>query len=363
MKNLFTILMLCCTSFAATLYQGPGGSDDSTGLTWQARMLSGQVVFDSAKAGDTIRVGSISTSSIITVDMNGGLHTAPAIATPLYVIGCDSTNGTVLTGTNMAPIKAISAINVICSVAVVDHIKWSHIKFNGDSLANYCFRTADADGSDYHAFNVCRITRALKHGMLIRTALPYVFTNCEIDHNGRSGTGAGIASTNQYRTQLLMNRCSIHDNDSFGIQFGATGGPSVILNSVIYDNDKYGIYVPGNVNPDHVIVGNTIDGQGVGVFFTSGLSTAILENNSITNNATYGLQTSNADPDLWKVFMRYNTWYGNGTSAIDINSGTAYGEGNVTSNPLYTSTTDEAEDFTLQAGSPNLNAGGKPYGY
>lgn len=211
--------------------------------------------------------------------------------------------------------------------------------------------TNNTGATAYH-FQNCRIDNSTGDGIEdLEASTHYLgFVDCEIDNNG----GNGISTVQS----LYILNTKIHDNTTDGISISGNFNPSInINNSLIYSNGVNGIDI--NLGAGFVIVGNVIyDNGGDGIEITPANGFLVVTNNIFRSNGAYGIGGATLDSEFG--ICDYNCYSNNTSGAVSWNGGTPPGNNNVTNNPLFTSETVGAEDFTLQSGSPCLDVG---FGY
>lgn len=367
MKRILSIILFTCISLSAAVrYQGAGGSDDSTGLSWAKRVLTIQCAVDSMQAGDTVYLEGRTITTKINVDMHGTVHSSPTITNPIYIIGCNS-SGVALTDTNMATITTASTISCLCSLSTAsDYLRFRNIKWDGggNGKATNCITGAALDGPDGLTFQNCRITNASVHGVAYRVGttigLPWTFTRCRIDNNGKSGTGNGVQVFSSTRAQARFEFCRVDNNDSIGVCAGGSG-TQTIISCLFYNNG-----IAGFMNlaaSEVVIVNNTFYNNKTALnIFQNSVILAFI-NNIGSSNATAFINTNTSNLTYWKAMTIMNNDSYNNGAIIDINGGVMPGVGNITTNPKFVSTTGGSEDFNLQSDSPCKNTGIGVMGY
>ena len=173
--------------------------------------------------------------------------------------------------------------------------------------------------------------------------------------------------------QSSSNNVDISNNTIFGhasrgIYFSANNYGDIIGN-LIYNNGQFGVYLYGVYYGDCEVRNNTIDGHTqYGLYwrsYSSSQYTLDATNNSITNNVT-GIYCENgynynivAYNNCWNnSSINYDGDLPTGTGNLtDINSNGIVSDiyYNISEYPQYTD--QDNEDFTLQEGSPNIDAG------
>lgn len=220
-------------------------------------------------------------------------------------------------------------------------------------FANLRFANATGDGvsagagNNYETFFInCKSSNNGGDGFdLSGFGIPKLI-NCESNNNAigfYAGNGNGPAS---------LYGCYVHDNTSYGIGYyekwdcrdtisesnsghgfyGQAYASSYYLNCIAYNN-----------------TGASIDGFNIKVLYNW---KSIVVNNISISNGRYGFYNTNSSS---LCYFDYNLYYGNGTAGLqDFTAGSH----DLTSDPLFTAPT--TGNFTLQAGSPCLDAGFAP---
>ncbi len=139
---------------------------------------------------------------------------------------------------------------------------------------------------------------------------------------------------------VLFDQCEIFDGVYDGVDI--ENSSITFRNCLIYNNDDHGI--DARSNSTVTVVNCTIVNNGAdGVLVSSGTTT--VQNSILANNSDDGL-----DRNGGTLTSSYNLVHGNSSANYE---GTSGGTGDVSSDPLFVSSTD----FTLLPGSPALDAG------
>jgi hypothetical protein len=351
---------------ATTWYvRSSGGSNDSLGTSFAKAFAKTQVAWDSCQAGDSIVLcgGPFTLTASDTLDMNNGAHASALVTTPIRVLGANA-SGTVYEFNNDSTVQITTASTLATGLLHIlitaDYFRFRNIEWNGGGVgkAEYCIQTPAADGSDGHVFTKCHFKKADNSGLFIRIggSQTWEFFNCEIDSNGLSGTGSGIAPTTAGRGNYNLYDCYIHDNDDNGVTWGGNINTNKITNCIFSDNGIDGINLGATTYLAYITNCVFFSNGGDGIDVAQNPTKFVLYNCIFRSNGGYGINTNTSDIDCM-TFVNYNCANGNGTNPIDINGNVLPGIGNVTGDPLFTSETDGAEDFTLQAASPCKNVG------
>lgn len=369
-KRMLLVLVIVGVANATTWYvRASGGNDANNGTAHATAFATIQVGLDSAKSLDTIRLcGDLFTETKTdSVDMNGGLHTAPDKDGRVLVIGCDA-DGTPKTGTNKTKITTSATLADGLIYVVAPYWSWQNIEFNGGGLgkAEFCINTV-ADNAYGHQFSNSRICKADDAGVNYRiynsNETAWMFTNCEIDSNGLNGTGDGFNLTSPSRGNLTLIGCLVHDNAGNGVEVGG----SVVLwavRSAFYDNGGDGYQV--QTGSAWVLIDGCVafSNGGDGFEFPNVDMCISFTNNISRSNTGYGVKTNTLAAGAKYYYQWSDNCVSNNTAgAIDAFGGTFPGAGTVTADPLFVSEADGAENFQLQAASPCKNTGYGAVGY
>jgi hypothetical protein len=136
---------------------------------------------------------------------------------------------------------------------------------------------------------------------------------CEISGCGAAGfTGSNPAD--------LVSSCYIHNNVTNGVRFGGNFG-SILVGSIVANNGAIGVSVAANTVR---IMGNLIYGNGTsGISIASSVeSQAIISNNILAKNGTFGLLF--AAGLSWKTipYVNYNGYWSNTSGTVsNVNQG------------------------------------------
>lgn len=359
MRTFFIMLAFVSVVFGAKLYVGADGSDVNDGSTFALRKATLQAAFDAVLSGDSLMwCGDFTISEPCTVDMNAGENISPTQSTVLFVIGCDASGNILTTGEAAVTTTTNSLSRLFYLGAQADWFCWQRIKWDGggSGKATYCIEGPASDGIDYHAFKNCRITNAHSDGTYIRTATNWWFANCEIDNNGKGGTGSGLGSIHTARNAYCMIGCKVHNNATHGIIVG--NFDIVIIACSFYRNGGSGIYSTSSSITMSLLAKNNVFALngGSGIEMAATPSKGLVWYNNITYaNGAYGVKLTTEITNI--TTFDYNTSYANTSGDIDINSGAFFGINNVNEEPVFVDTTTGSEDFRLQSGSPCKNTG------
>ncbi len=157
---------------------------------------------------------------------------------------------------------------------------------------------------------------------------------------------------------ITNNRIS---GGEYGIHMGNAGGgdPSVsnitIRNNTIFNNTVNGIYFDTDPASNISIINNTLSSNtsdGISINFSANnFSNSAIRNNIIANNGRYGINFSNGGTPT-NLDLSYNNIFGN---TLGNYFGITVPTTDISVNPLFTNSA--GNDYTLQSGSPSIDAG------
>ncbi|MFI5116890.1 MAG: right-handed parallel beta-helix repeat-containing protein [Terriglobales bacterium] len=153
---------------------------------------------------------------------------------------------------------------------------------------------AKVDGTPYDAFNIFHST---------------VINLVDLDIRG----GNGVAAISH--TQASITSCNIHDSGADGIAGVYVNNHTdvVIRHSTIQNNPGYALYVSNYSSAS--VTGSTLQGNGSGVYAQNYARVGFTNQNSIVNNADYGLYAidfsrlsfNSSDPALFSTIQGHTT--------------------------------------------------------
>lgn len=330
----------------ATYYVRPtNGSDANDGLSFGAAWKTTQKAHDTAIAGDTVICCAEAVeqpTETIDVDTNLGSVTAE-----IYFVGANASgveDGTVYTISG----ASLPDTTDLIRFAVATVIRFRNMRFTAAKRHGFAFDTNNSTITTED----CRIDNCTSDGARITAGSPFVTLTairCEIDHNGAVGINYGSVNRGVWR----LNGCRIHHNGSSGIGSRWT---FEITGCVIYRNAAYGLYC-SDASSGGVLASNTFFGNGSGSIYIGAIAGSRIHANCFVElAAAYCINVVTQANTAHLPLITDNHYHGHATAATNITGGTP-GLGNVTGDPLFASTTDGAEDFTPQAGSPLIGAG------
>lgn len=321
----------------ATYYVRPvNGSDANDGLSFaNAKATTAAAIALATTAGDVIRLCVEGTE---TVTSSIVLGTAGTDTNPIVLEAASAVDGTPLEdGTRYTLSGTNGTIDILQSSAGHNRLKFLRVTngLQGLDMGNTtntavmfgCRFDNNTDSGVYGAGGSCSV----------------VADNCEFDNNGQWG----LSQSTSTRLQVRLVNCRIYGNGSGGINSGQIG---TISNCFIYDNDGPGIDSDGSQDVINCVIhGNS----GHGIYLADD-DTRTIFNCSITDNGGYGIQFDNAS---FSIRANYNLFNGNTSGDMNGEIADYHNTHGQTGDPLYTSTTVGAEDFTPQAGSPLIGNG------
>ena len=190
-------------------------------------------------------------------------------------------------------------------------------------------------------------------------------TGCTFNNN--QGTSGGVIYNNNYCSAVFLN-CIMRNNtasSSGGAFYNTTYSTCTLYNTLVYKN--YAIYGGAvyNVSNSYIncinstFYGNNASTKG-GAFYCS-----VSPDNmymKLYNTIIYGNTSPSNANIFWEYYTLSNIHVRNsiiqgcgGSSNWGVNYGTNDGF-NLDANPLFTNTTQDTENFTLQTGSPGIDA-------
>lgn len=183
----------------------------------------------------------------------------------------------------------------------------------------------------------CRIDGCVESGVYSPGGTSGVIAvNSEFDNNGKWG----LSQSTTFRLLCDLFGCKVHHNISGGIN---TGTESILSSSLVYANG--GIGIKGGNNPQRIINCAVYNNASHGIEVKSGM----VHFSAITNNGGYGI---NFTDTVSQVQADFNHYHNNTSGETSLGAGNTPGMFNVDGDPLFTSITDNAEDFTPKTGSP-----------
>lgn len=336
-----------------------GGSDGNTGLSFAQGWATIQ---------HAVTTASANTDVIIICDDGVHLPTAAitfsgygSISAPITITGGNATG--IIDGTIPVISGASLPANTSTFVcASVNHYRYNNLRFTLSTRFNIELESGCSNSS--FSFVNCRFDNSSSSGVRLvesHSLFSAIFINCEIDNNTSYAVSTGTSSG----FGTLVN-CSIHDNgNSLGAlsaHDSSISGRSNLIGCLIYNNAGSGVYTfsgSGGGLQSAIIKNNVFYNNGVSGIYISDFTytgNIIIMNNIFRNNTEYGIFLPSNLLESF-TFCDYNCASGNGSGAINVNSGILPGDNNILDDPLFISEASGSEDFRLQNGSPCINTG------
>ncbi len=344
-----------------------GGTDSGEAATFGAGWATLEYAFDNVDAGDILYICS-NVSNKFTISAKVDIDTTSGTATNrIQVLGADLVDGSPYNGAGFAYITTASTITALWDIADAMHyyfVKDIYFDGGGSGNASYCVQNPAAGNTDVWEWDNCRFTNASSHGLylFVRGDVdgPWHFNGCEIDSNGKGGSGNGVGGPTANRILVNYNNCIIRDNADYGVRTGIASqeNTAYFTDNVVYRNGGSGLHLVTAAAAQIKVSGSVFfdnGGSGLEITASDDLFVVAFENNIFSENDVYGIDTNGGTVNQ-VLSADYNCYYDNGSGHIDILSGTPPGTHNVTSDPKFVNTTAGSEDFGLQSGSPCLGA-------
>lgn len=336
------------------------GSDSNDGSTFALAKATLNAAYALASAGDTIYVCSDTDDPFVDIELllNSG-------ASNVNFVGADTTDGTPYAGTNRAVISHTvvgSGYLIASGDNDIHSCKFYNISLRGVSSVNGYFSNSAGVG---HIFINCEF-KNLQYGCYISNAstktgaiscFDCVFDTCT---RGIYISSSGIMGIHCYCTNCKFN------GNSYGIYTYNTYENTAYLDcaTVVIEDCRFisnytGFYAEGNLNlcaNKNVFYSNSSHG----ISLDATIQKLNIRNTIFHSNGGYAIAAATATL-IGNVcgYVDYNCYYNNTSGIVNthVNGGTTPGSNNVTSNPLFASTTLGSEDFRLQESSPCLGTG------
>lgn len=335
-----------------------GGTDPTDVTSSDGPFTTLQKGVDTVVAGDEVRVcadGTQSPTAKIDLDGTSGTQTNLITVKGASARGVDDDTIATISGASLP--ATTDLFNVPLTGGAIFY-RWRSLRLTAATRHNF-FIDKDAP----HYFENTRIDNAGSAGIMTSASSTAVWlTDCEVDLNGADGLSSDASNRGGFR----CFGCSVHDNTGWGVNNDL--GMMLLFGTLIYDNGSGGVKhssSSANYNHTHSLINCTIYGNnGDGLKLGSGVGMINLVNTIIASNSGYGINTTSGTIDQLSVL--YNNCVWNNTSGELITSDNNYdsdaefaaiGNGNISVDPKFVSTTDGSEDFALQSSSPCKAAG------
>ena len=344
------LVVVALPAWSAIFYVRPtNGSDANAGTSFATakQTFAGAISAFTAGTDTEIRLCAEATETTAT-EINIGL--SGTTAAPVRIRGMDSTDGTTPASYTIQASAAMT--NLIDLEAAGDRIKFENVVFDGNSNATNAVNLTD--GSIACEFWKCEFKNATNGVNNDTGASGPIFTNCSFFD--LTGDGVNAVSAGDVNAQFIA--CDIYDIGGNGLEVGSSTSATILITGCIFwDVTGDCVRAPFTAADNSRIIFNTFFYDGVGTTNAidwpspnsdDGVHT--WQFNIFVGFAT-AIQTAGDDA----AFRISNNLFYNNT--VDIAGGTHWpNEDNVTSDPLFVSTTEDSEDFRLQSGSPAFQA-------
>jgi hypothetical protein len=345
MKRFYTLIFLLIVFPSVLFTQTVRYVDQSGGYPGSFLTITDAV--SAATAGDTLKVFSGTYNEPVTISKKLYMYAQDSTAevvsgTDAFTFGSGSAgsliNGFTLRGNvntgNFVKAQPIIIANNKFIYSTVTVYYWTIIANNSftKTASGYGISIAGSDSS--HKRIVIFNNRLDSCGIICSGNYNDVINNSIINYSG-----SGITMSNFIECKIIANKIN---NCLNGIRWaGYSNNINFLFSNNLITNCQNGIYFDYGSSLSGTIMNNVIYNsttQPVGS--SGGLGGTVNFYNNIFANNTGNLSCEIA---VWS----YNCFYSSGTVPSGI--------GNISSNPLFTNT--GSGDFTLQAGSPAINAG------
>jgi hypothetical protein len=261
------------------------------------------------------------------------VNTSTPNVPPLIMNGYYATRGDNPTGANRPTISTTSALNPMVEVQGNCRFENFILSTSGGTPAVTGLNYAGESYRGAFAYNI-KVSGMSGFGIDCNNgSLLY----CEASTCGKGIYGRGFVAY-----------CYAHNNTGVGIGNEDQNNGSPWISCVSESNGGKGFHGASCLGSGYIIECVAYNNTGDGIDSSGSYDGTVMVNNIISQNGGIGIRLKTkrvADP-----LYNYNCVYGNGTAY----SGVIAGANDVTGDPLFT---DPANgDFTLQAGSPCLNA-------
>lgn len=392
--NSTTAVITVTGGAGTTYYVSPSGSDSNscataTSTTPANEKLTVSAGVTCASAGDVvyIRAGTY-TGSLNVIDSQTYTITTGTSGSPITVSAYPGDTVTIQPPANVSGIRF--ATNTVNYMTVQDLI----IDMSNSTAGAHLGGSSGIYISDgqHNIFQRLEVKNNAANG--IQTS----HTHSNADHNSflhlsshdnGSDSSAGNSGYGFYlgTSDLLVDAVDVYNNHGYGIQFtGSTGGGNTVRNSKIHDNScwnaaggtsgggvNFGSVTLGEID-NYLIYNNLIyhngwnaGTAGTGILVYNNTRTTGIYNNTVYNNNGLGIMVQyEATGNVISNNISYgnvgagtgnnNLWdYGGGSGSPTTDHNLCNSSCDVNGDPLFTNA--GAADFTLQGGSPGIDAG------
>jgi hypothetical protein len=323
--------------FATTYYVATDGDNGNNGTTTGSAWADPGYAATQVAAGDTVYIKSGTYQQYEANDYVMDLTTAGGNANPIHWIGYDSSPGDDPTGSDRPVLDGDKDDGDGKQVTdVVDSME------DANFFYNIVFKDATGTnivggGKNGSMFYNCRMTGASGDGLYDFEGL---LINCELDNNGDRGQQNGPPK---------FFGCYVHDNTSDGYYDTSQGFIGCM--SIFDTNGASGVHTHANARIlNSIAYNNTTDGFILMQWNGSDAASVIL--GCIATDNTDGF-AGDASGITW---IDFSLSYNNSSDAIE--SMYIEGDNNSTSDPKFVNAA--SGDFTVESGSPVLDAGFQP---
>ena len=238
---------------------------------------------------------------------------------------------------------------------------WRDIDFDANSQASIAFEFPSWTSTMRDtAFVNCGFHGATADGIVTNCTAPaafrihpLIFYDCDIYDNSRYGF------YNVLQGSLILNNCTLHHNSSYN--YYGTNNSDIYLSfhtcRIFRSQTNSGLNITGDT-PLTMTNSVVFDNFSHGLEFTTDTLRINIRNSIFKDNGGYGIQVASGFDSGWQ-YDDYNCYHNNTSGPVGplVDGGSLNGVHNILADPLFVSTINNSEDFTLQAGSPCLDVG------
>lgn len=344
-KVFWFLLSVIALSYGKIIYVGPGGSDDSTGLTIERRLHTINRVFssDNANRADTCDTIAVWTSTgspqcTVTTTVKISFPNTPVDTTRVFVFGYDSATGFDVTKKSI--VKGVPATSELDSgifyfgEASAVFVNFARLVLDSGKYSIFANTTSDYMNGCSFKDMIFRNTTSHSLSVRVNTTVgnELIFDRCE----WYSINGYAIFTNSNTRTPIIARFCTAYDCAG-GFSLGIISHS--IANSIFANIDSVGVLIgAGTTLTNSLSINNCffIDCKD-GLRYPPAVSPKTISNNCFAYNTRYGINTSGSELSHC-MGVTHNNFYGN-AAEIDINSGIAPNI-RYAVNPQFTDTTN-----------------------